>query len=76
MTFANRIIVVSFFRLLADEILLIFKQHPSLVVDYSNELIEFVNGMKSLEIGLESFFSNLVRGPFLVPRFLPSFLPS
>ncbi|XP_028395174.1 AP-5 complex subunit zeta-1-like [Dendronephthya gigantea] len=46
--------------LLATELLTIFKLYPSLVLEHSNEIIEFVHRMKSLDEGFEQFFTNLV----------------
>ena len=50
-----------FYSLLATELLTIIKLYPSLVLEYSDEIIEFVHEMKSLDEGFEPFFTNLVR---------------
>ena len=55
------IILTCFFSsLLATELLTIFKIYPGLVLEYSEELIEFVQAMKCLDDGFEQFFTNVV----------------
>ena len=51
---------VLLFSLLASELLTIFKLYPSLILEYSDELIEFVHRMKCLDDGFEQFFTNVV----------------
>ena len=46
--------------LLATELLTILKLYPCLVLEYADELIEFVHRMKSLDNGFEEFFTNVV----------------
>ena len=46
--------------LLATELLTIMKLHPRLVLEYSDEFIEFVHTMKCIDDGLEQFFTHVV----------------
>jgi hypothetical protein len=52
--------MLSLYSLLATELLAIIKLHPHLVLEYSDELIEFVCAMKGLDDGFEQFFTHLV----------------
>ena len=48
-------------RVVADQLLLIFRSYPHLVVDYHHDILEFLGNLRNLSSGGEHCYLHLVR---------------
>lgn len=50
-------------RIIADELLLVFKAFPSLIVDHASDITEFTASLRNMSDGKEHYFVHLVDTP-------------
>ena len=60
--------IYSLIRLIAEQLLLIFKACPSLLVDHARELRDFLGNLKNLRLGGEECYIHLVHT--LIPSYI------
>ena len=56
-------------RIIADELLLIFKAFPSLIVDHASDITEFTGSLRNMSDGKEHYFVHLVSTTLICKQF-------